>query len=253
MNFKCIFCLSETAEFVTDEHILPESLGGKQLLPSGLVCDKCQNYFGREVEKYALAEFPFNEVRLALAIPSKRKKPITIPLKGFGTISSVETSDGTVLSVDLNSGHLILKPVPKSLKVGDTVKFDFKFQIKNKRSVCRTLLKMGLETLVQNDRAEAFDSRYDQARRFARCPKKTDGWNYLEFVDWAGLVKLLGSKRPYKDAAEHVSLATVKSGSGSIVFYLKLFFVEMYVPLESSSNWLKDKRFFEKKFVLRQC
>ena len=252
MNAKCIFCLSETAKFATDEHILPESLGGKQLLPLGLVCDKCQNYFGAKVEKPALAEHPFNVVRLFLAVPSKRKRPISIPLEGFGTISPVEMSDGTVLSVDLSSGHLIVKPVPKSLKVGDDIKFDFKYRVKEKRSICRALLKMGLETLAKDDRAGVFNPRYEQARRFARCPKRTDRWNYLEYVDWGILAKLLGSKRSYKDEAEHILLTTVKSESGPVVFYLKLYFVEMYVPLESSSKCLIEKRFYEKKFVLRQ-
>ena len=252
MNSKCIFCLSETATFSTDEHILPESLGGKLLLPSGFVCYKCQNYFGAKVEKTALAEHPFNILRLFLVVPSKRKRPISIPLEGFGTVSRAETSPGSVLSVDLNSGQLILKPAPKSVKVGDELKFDFKYRVKEKRSICRALLKMGLEMSAQNDREDVFSSRYEPARRFARCPKKTDQWNYLEYVDWAVLVKLLGNKRSFKDAEDHVRLMIIKSECGSIVFYLKLYFVEMYVPLESSSECLKDKRFHEKKFVLRQ-
>lgn len=252
MNAKCIFCLSETAEFTTDEHILPESLGGKQLLSSGLVCNKCQNYFGIKVEKPALTEHPFNIVRLHLAVPNKRKRPIAIPLEGFGIIQSVEMSPGSVLSVDLNTGELVLKPAPKSLKVGDQIKFDFNYRVKEKRLICRALLKMGLETLAQNDRAEVFNSRYEPARRFARCPKKTDLWSYLEYVDWSVLTKLLGRRHPRRDISDQVSLTTFESESGSIVFYLKLVFVEMYVPLEFSAEFWKEKRFCQKRFVLRK-
>lgn len=53
---RCIFCKEESSSSKSVEHIIPESLGGKShILKQGIVCDKCNNYFAREIEK------PFQE------------------------------------------------------------------------------------------------------------------------------------------------------------------------------------------------
>lgn len=80
---KCIFCKrpSETSSSV--EHIIPESLGNKQyILPKGAVCDKCNNYLAREVEKPVLASPMFRFLRKSMTIPNKR-----------GKLPSLESSD----------------------------------------------------------------------------------------------------------------------------------------------------------------
>ena len=41
---RCIYCLTTTDDFTSEEHIFPESLGNDELiLPKGFVCDKCNN------------------------------------------------------------------------------------------------------------------------------------------------------------------------------------------------------------------
>jgi hypothetical protein len=41
---RCIYCLSETGPFTSEEHIMPESLGNYDtFLPKGFVCDPCNN------------------------------------------------------------------------------------------------------------------------------------------------------------------------------------------------------------------
>lgn len=41
---RCIYCLSETGKFTSEDHIFPESLGNYDtVLPKGFVCDKCNN------------------------------------------------------------------------------------------------------------------------------------------------------------------------------------------------------------------
>lgn len=49
---KCIFCSAESTEVNTIEHIIPESLGNTEDILVNAVCDRCQNYFGKEVENY---------------------------------------------------------------------------------------------------------------------------------------------------------------------------------------------------------
>lgn len=51
----CIFCNQDSTESKSIEHIIPESLGNDELiLDKGIVCDKCNNYFSREIENPVL-------------------------------------------------------------------------------------------------------------------------------------------------------------------------------------------------------
>ena len=54
---ECLFCGND-GPFTTVEHIIPESLGNDDLVLEGEVCDSCQRYFGKEVEKYVLSHTP---------------------------------------------------------------------------------------------------------------------------------------------------------------------------------------------------
>ena len=53
--YRCIWCLEErlNAEFTSESHVLPECVGNKrqQVLPPGIVCDKCNHDFGGKVER----------------------------------------------------------------------------------------------------------------------------------------------------------------------------------------------------------
>src|SRR5207249_3864987 len=41
---RCIYCLTTTGNFTSEEHIIPESLGNDELvLPTRYVCDRCNN------------------------------------------------------------------------------------------------------------------------------------------------------------------------------------------------------------------
>ena len=57
--WKCIWCLKELVDSETDEsHVLPECLGNddQQVLPKGVVCKKCNQYFGQKVEPVLLRD-----------------------------------------------------------------------------------------------------------------------------------------------------------------------------------------------------
>lgn len=72
---RCLFCKKDTSTTKSIEHIIPESLGNSTLvLPLGFVCDKCNNYFAREVEKPFLEQFIMRLLRFQEAVPNKKKK-----------------------------------------------------------------------------------------------------------------------------------------------------------------------------------
>jgi len=69
----CIFCRCDTAQSVSVEHVIPESLGNSTLiLPKGIVCDKCNNYFSRKVEKPFMELPEIRALRFHETLLSKR-------------------------------------------------------------------------------------------------------------------------------------------------------------------------------------
>jgi hypothetical protein len=69
----CIFCLKDSSSSCSVEHINPESLGNTDhVLPAGLVCDPCNNYFATKVEGPLLDSCYFRDLRLRRLIPNKR-------------------------------------------------------------------------------------------------------------------------------------------------------------------------------------
>jgi len=68
----CLFCKTEGV-FQTKKHIVPESLGNDTDFLKNTICDKCQNYLSREVEKPALEKTNIAFWRSYLGIKTKKK------------------------------------------------------------------------------------------------------------------------------------------------------------------------------------
>lgn len=72
---RCIFCKSPSSSSISREHIIPESLGNTDhTLPRGVVCDACNNYFARKIEKPILDSPMIRLLRSDREIPNKRKR-----------------------------------------------------------------------------------------------------------------------------------------------------------------------------------
>ena len=81
---RCIFCKRDSSKSVSVEHIIPESLGNiDHVLPVGAVCDGCNQYFARKVERPLLESPMFRLLRANMEIPNKR-----------GRIPTWEATDG---------------------------------------------------------------------------------------------------------------------------------------------------------------
>ncbi len=75
---RCIFCTKDSSESTSVEHIIPESFGNTTaILPKGIVCDKCNNYFARKVEGPFLNSDVILRIRQELEIENKKGKLIT--------------------------------------------------------------------------------------------------------------------------------------------------------------------------------
>ena len=59
----------------SEEHILPLSLGNDTLIiPKGIICDKCNNYFAREIEKPFLNNNAIKTIRFCNFVPSRKDR-----------------------------------------------------------------------------------------------------------------------------------------------------------------------------------
>jgi hypothetical protein len=186
----CIFCKNNSSGSVSVEHIIPESLGNsKHILPRGVVCDKCNNYFARKVEKPILDSEYFTHSRFTNYLPNKRGRipPLenVFGPEGIGLGLSRDTSGMThMYPMDDKDGERFIKyvlthkrghfiiPQPKPV---DTY------------LVSRLLAKMALEVLTHKvmefegwEKEVIFRQELDEVRHFARYGDVKKKWPYYE-------------------------------------------------------------------------
>jgi hypothetical protein len=218
----CIFCRGESVAKRV-EHILPESLGGKdwaELLP-GIVCDSCNQYFGAKVEALALGSYPFLPFRVLLGIPTKRRRSPTM-----------EHPMGIIRSGSLGNIELIPRDgeIAEDITAGHITKFLIPAVPENPLAVCRLLLKMGIEVIGKDSVETALQSKYNEARTFARCPSRGARWWFIIITNHTALFKKFKQGVSYQDWANGVKLEIAEI-EGEEVFHLKLLDVSLITPM----------------------
>ena len=177
---KCLFCKQSSADTKSVEHIVPESLGNTTfILPLGYVCDKCNNYFAREVEKPFLELPELRLLRFQEAIPNKKNKMPVIdgllngnyPIKLKRKLSHDEV---------VNEVEVPTETMDKILKTsGETTiivpAFTNEMLPPNNSITSRFLAKMALEALadklkdIENSLEDLINgSQFDMLRNHAR-------------------------------------------------------------------------------------
>lgn len=106
----CIFCRNPSNDSCSVEHIIPESLGNHTLvLPPGVVCDSCNNYFSRKVEKQFLESPAIKSLRFHEEILSKKGKIPSLDgvlTPGFHAKFSRDPKKDSITSVSLSEDAL---------------------------------------------------------------------------------------------------------------------------------------------------
>jgi len=173
---ECIFCKSG-GPFSTIEHIIPESLGNDDLLLQGYVCDKCQSYFGKEIEKFVLEKTSFAFWRTYLGIKTKKSEWPSVDMsqdsmqKGVLPAIHLAHDNGVSFSFhdDLSMGITIDKPdLFNEIIRGQRTHFQFVITPKILHMLGRFLCKIGIELICLDDTESVYHSNLDQARNYAR-------------------------------------------------------------------------------------
>jgi HNH endonuclease len=228
---RCIFCKCDASSSTSQEHIIPESLWNiSHVLPPGIVCDKCNNYFSREVEKPFLQSPGISALRFHQALPSKRgiipamAGVIWPNIPAFfhrqmdgefaGSLTIPQEFIGVLMQRD--KGELIL-PAGGPLPEG--------------RVVSRFLAKVAVEAMAQRLLKNAAmlenwitDSQVDQIRNHARRGELSEWPVHVRRIYDADARFIYG--RPQLEQTVH-EFDFVQTTQMELYFVLALFGIEM--------------------------
>lgn len=188
---RCLFCKEESSSTKGVEHVIPESIGSKKhVLPKGLVCDKCNNYFARKVEAPVLSHESIRNVRAWYQVPNKKGKMPTV--KGYiaGTdikVNMKKAQNGKiVISAEKSKEQAKVDRYLASMGLGEEFPpFLFPISIDPpQKEMSRFLAMMGLEAIALRFSYGGMhekiidEEHFDLIRSFARYGQGVDHWPY---------------------------------------------------------------------------
>lgn len=181
-EMKCLFCKTD-GTFNTREHIVPESLGNDTDILYGIICEKCQNYFGTAIEKPALEQTPVAFWRSYLGIRTKKNQLPSVDLNppNKGAIPSLHpltdigvgftTHDDGSTSVDIDNSNLIERLLSREASKYHLVLTPWHLSI-----LGRFIGKIGLEYLASVELDYALSTEFDSLRSFVRRGSMKQLW-----------------------------------------------------------------------------
>lgn len=171
----CIFCKNDSSSSKSVEHIIPESFGSKtKVLPKGIVCDSCNNYFSIKIENPLLSDISFRNLRAYYQVPTKKGKIPSL----LGYINNNKQVELKIVNQ---------QPFITNQKSGDEINFDkcsFDLTFNPPMNLMAKLMgKMALESiayrLIENNIDEdllVLDEHFDCLREFVRYGNKIKEW-----------------------------------------------------------------------------
>ncbi|VAW37648.1 hypothetical protein MNBD_CHLOROFLEXI01-2625, partial [hydrothermal vent metagenome] len=161
---SCIYCLSKTGDFKSEEHIFPEGLGNEKLiLPRGYVCDTCNHKKLSGLDEALLNFGPIAFLRVQFVPITKSGK---LPVANFQNIFMKRTSPRQIhIEPKDRTGNPIIQE-----DLGDGW-FSYQSNIRGKtfdpKLIARALFKIALGMVAFGDgNQKACEKRYDPARAF---------------------------------------------------------------------------------------
>lgn len=193
---RCIFCKNKSENSLSIEHIIPESLGNKNhILPAGLVCDTCNNYFSRKIEGPLLNDIYFRTLRSEQGLLSKRNRAVQVPTIIFPARQIVNmafytSEDDQSISIDIPNEKDWIKAMDffSNNKKG-TLIIPKNFDLPPYGIMSRFLAKMAVEALALkfiNDKELLNDlidhEQIDLIRNYARYNEGVTDWPYFQRI-----------------------------------------------------------------------
>jgi hypothetical protein len=217
---QCLFCRTQ-GNFKTREHIVPESLGNDKDILEGVICSRCQNYFGKEIEKAALEKTPIAIWRTYLGIQTKKKRLPKVnpdPPRG-GAIPALhpESDTGVRFSAheDGRTSIDVYDPLFKKRRFRqDKIEYRMVATRWHLSILGRFLGKMGLEYVALADLNYALSDQFDDIRSFVRYGSRKSLWP----IYWGTQGKIEDLKGPiiWNDLEGHQEIVCYRYALGRL-------------------------------------
>ena len=261
---RCIFCKRDSASSRSVEHIVPESLGNtKNVLPPGVVCDSCNNYFASKVEQPVLSSGAFKALRFHQAVPSKKNRippigAVVWPDAAGEIFRSVMPGPGGIkeLSVPPNMFERILRDGEEQRQ--SRIFFPATGDMPSDVLMSRFLAKCAVEALAQRfilgtvplDEALINNQQIDPIRNHARRGEPRN-WLFKRRTIYDANRKIEEDGKPVQTVYEYDFLFTTPeriSEDGAVLselyFVLAIFGVEFSInmggpEMDGYEAWLK--------------
>jgi hypothetical protein len=167
---RCVYCLTTTGDFSTEEHIFPESLGNDEwILPKGLVCKNCNNNVLSPLDN-TLIEFPPIAMMRVWCVPFTKKGKL--PKAEFGN-ATLEKTHPRQIKLLVKDKKDAIKETPLEngqIRLNQTLESR---DIYNYTLMHRALYKIALGIVaLTKGQAHACSSRFDTARAFISGKKE---------------------------------------------------------------------------------
>jgi|TARA_R100000501_G_C2628500_1_gene122764 hypothetical protein len=249
----CLFCKEISSTSKSVEHIIPESLGNKDIfLPKGIVCDSCNQYFAIKVEKPVLEMKYFRNLRFRNNIKSKKGKntpyKTLFPNQEGGWFDMYMGDDGCI---GFNNDESKIINLIKNQKVNSMMFEVVDSPKENDFHISRFLAKAALESLAFKlvDNFEWIDElinkkELDPLREYARYGKGAQ-WIYNQrriYSEESRFKDIVHHPEPY-EVLHEMDFLIVEPG---IYYYVLVIMGVEYVincgasELELYNNWLNN-------------
>lgn len=234
---QCLYCKSTSNEFTSPEHIVPESLGNKELiLPVGVVCDRCNHGKLALLDDFLLNFEAISFVRVINRIPNKEGR---MPSAKFGNMIFKTTATGIGVEMDKMSSKHFIEGTPLN---DNSVPLKFKMKgRKFTRGHCallaRALYKIALGiTYLDEGPLLITDKRFDEVRDIILEKKK----------DFSGYI-ILESSAPTSRSNMSYRIVNLPDGTRLYMYQFDFFGIKFMFDFEKrelvNGQILRDQGF----------
>lgn len=161
---RCIYCLSETGKFTSEEHIVPESLGNyDNVLSKGMVCDTCNNEVLSRLDEELVDS---DLIRLLKTVFMPYTKEGKLPQATYPNLKVKKTLPSHIVIETKSKKNFTVDEIDENGIVHFTIKTTGRKKF-DPKLLGRALYKIGLGMVAfRQGREIVCHRRYDAARAF---------------------------------------------------------------------------------------
>jgi hypothetical protein len=228
---QCIYCGKGEGDFNAEEHVIPESLAGDEVVLKGSVCSTCNNVLS-QLDQVLLDFEPLAMLRTIHGPMTKKGKFQRARLRDF----DMEKVAPREIRVTYRTGTPV--PKPPEPEPDGTVRFSIQGKGRSPFTpvpLARALFKIGLGLIAwQAGPDAALDPRYDRARQFVLT-----GGFFPNHLVMSTTAKPNAQVSTFWQPTEQETIVVLQFYGLTFVFNLQAtqFGIPPDLPIEGAAEW----------------